>query len=459
MLDGDGDDGEEGISLDDGDDGDGQQQGLRKPTKAEITIVARYVRLLVSHYHDSEEYQREVQATVNRRAETVHQQRSDCLPFGSKPCGIIANTVKDNNSCNSRQDVDINECEEIRVKRKDEQQLDWFMRAWFGRTHPDDLANAIRRLLHRKILQAYRKWRATISEQANEFESPSTAITKGLGIPIQIRGQSLSTLKNHPHPPRAALPEFSNNRLYLHERRKIINYGDITKATTSFKRIKTVLPKADTNFGLRSFVFPKVDQFFGNKIFDFQKADQFFEVNDDRPPYIRGQHHGSQNVEMREECAVKEELKLAKSPLTGKLNNDLMVVNRPPDDVYAIRLVNAEPPLALACTGKVIVDATCANPEANLGPAINGDSSSRTAKAASGGSDVEKFGAAEVAAEVNSVAAMAAGAATCAQASAAAGAKFKVSIPSSSDAVAVRSYCYKSRWCQSYFHRSCCRRN
>ena len=64
MLDGDGDDGEEGISLDEGDDGEGQQQGLRKPTKAEITIVARYVRLLVSHYHDSEEYQREVQTAV-----------------------------------------------------------------------------------------------------------------------------------------------------------------------------------------------------------------------------------------------------------------------------------------------------------------------------------------------------------------------------------------------------------
>ena len=137
------------------------------------------------------------------------------------------------------------------------------MRAWFGRTHPDDLANAIKRLLHRKILQAYRKWRATISEEANEFESPSTAITKGLGIPIQIRGQSLSTLKNHRHPPRVALPEVSNNRVYPHERRKTINYGEITKVTTSFKRIKTVLPKADTNFGLRRFVFPKVDQFFG----------------------------------------------------------------------------------------------------------------------------------------------------------------------------------------------------
>ena len=71
---------------------------------------------------------------------------------------------------------------------------------------------------------------------------------------------------------------------------------------------------------------------------------------------------------MREECAEKEELKLAKSPLLGDLNNDLMVVNRPPDDVYAIRLVNAEPPLAPACTGNVIVNATCANPEANLGP-------------------------------------------------------------------------------------------
>ena len=64
---------------------------------------------------------------------------------------------------------------------------------------------------------------------------------------------------------------------------------------------------------------------------------------------IRGQHHGSQNAKMREECAEKDELKLAKSPLSGDLNDDPMVVNRPPDDVYAIRLVNAESPLAPAC--------------------------------------------------------------------------------------------------------------
>jgi len=97
VLDGDGVDGEEVISLDEGDYGDGRR---RRPTKAEITIVTRYVRLVVSHYHDSGEYQREVQAAVNRRAEPVHQQISDCLPFGYKPCGIIANTVEDNNSYN-----------------------------------------------------------------------------------------------------------------------------------------------------------------------------------------------------------------------------------------------------------------------------------------------------------------------------------------------------------------------
>jgi hypothetical protein len=204
----------------------------------------------------------------------ISRSRTIYHKFGYKPCGIhvIATTVEDNNSYNSRREADINDCEEIRVMRKDEQ------RAWFGRAHPDDLANAIKCLLHRKMLQAYRKWHAAISEQANEFESPSTAINKGLGVPIQIRGQS-------PHPPRVALPDTSNNRVYPHERRKIkiLNcmYGDIKKVTSShhkFKRIKivkTVLPKADTNFGLKVFSFQKSINSLETKFLTFRKQTNF----------------------------------------------------------------------------------------------------------------------------------------------------------------------------------------
>ena len=85
---------------------------------------------------------------------------------------------------------------------------------------------------------------AFVKAEVNEFESPSTALTKGLGASIawqpadvsEIRDLSLSTLKNQIHLPRVAPPEVSNHRIHPPERREMLTYGDITEVSTSLKK-------------------------------------------------------------------------------------------------------------------------------------------------------------------------------------------------------------------------------
>ena len=74
---------------------------------------------------------------------------------------------------------------------------------------------------------------AFLKAEVKKSESPPTTITKGLEVPNEIRDISLSTLKNHPHPRRVALPEVSNHRTYPHEGRKFLLIGDITEGTIS----------------------------------------------------------------------------------------------------------------------------------------------------------------------------------------------------------------------------------
>ena len=165
--------------------------------------------------------------------------------------------------------------------------------------------------------------------EVNEFESPSTALTKGL---TEV---SVSTSQGQASQVKSSLKKSCQKPINFLES-KVSSFQNSMNFKRSYQNTQNTINSLET------------------KISSFGKQINLQRSNDDRPLQsdIRGQYRGSHNADMREEYAEKEEPKLAKSSLSGDLSDDsitVMVVNRPPDDVYAIRLANAGPSLVNAC--------------------------------------------------------------------------------------------------------------